>query len=86
MLVLPSAGEMQRRKVQRPALADGFKLVRNGWVVGGGERLLRAERNCLDGTQSRAETENSVDGPSNKSAATCRNSIIEFLRRQPLAT
>jgi len=85
VLVFPPVGGMRRRKAQRSALADGW-LARKGKVIKGGERFLRAERSCLDGTQSRAKTENSEDGPSDKSAATCRNRIVKFLGRQSLAT
>ena len=67
--------------MQRPAWADG--LARKGKNVEGGTRLLRAE---LDGTQSGGENENHEDGPSDKSAATCRNRIVKFLRCQSLAT
>lgn len=85
VLVFPPVGGMRRRKAQRSALARG-RLARKGKYVEGGERFLRAEGNCLDGTQSRAKTENCEDGPSDKSAVTCRNRIVKFLGRQSLAT
>jgi hypothetical protein len=85
VLVLPPVWGMRRRKAQRSALADG-RLTRNGKIVESGKRFLRAEGSCLDGTQSRAETENSEDGPSDKSTATCRNRTVKFLGRQSLAT
>ena len=85
VLVFPPVRGMRRRKTQRSALADGW-LARKGKIVEGGERFLQAEGSCLDGTQSRAKTENSEDGPSDKSAATRRNRIVKFLGRQSLAT
>jgi hypothetical protein len=84
VLVFPPVGGMRRRKAQRSALADGW-LARKGKSVEGGEIFIRAEGSCLDGTQNRAKTENSKDGPSDKSAATCRNRIVKFLGRQSLA-
>ena len=73
----------QGRYAQRPALADG--LARNGESVKGGKSSsLRAEQNCLDGTQNRADAEEGEDSPSNKSAAARRNRIIKFLRCQSL--
>lgn len=85
VLVFPPVGGVRRRKAQGSALADG-RLARKGKNVEGGERFLRAEGSCLDGTQSRAKTESSEDGPSDKSAATCRNRIVKFLGRQSLVT
>lgn len=76
--VLPTVGGTQRRHMQRSASADWS--VRK--VKQRGKRLLRAGMNCLDSTQDRAETEESEDDRSDKSAAACRNRIIGFLRCQ----
>jgi hypothetical protein len=85
VLEFPPVGAMRRRKAQGSALADRC-LARKGKIVEGGKRFLRAEGSYLDGTQSRAKTENSEDGRSDKSAATRRNRIVKFLGRQSLAT